>query len=589
MSDRRDDILDYLDGEMDEARQAELHDWLNESAEHWDQLAALSFIHSAIGEQLRKEESAALFRIDALHDLPEPEKNENDVTMKDVSSALRYVLRHTFTPKRLAAIGSVAALFVIAVMLFFVLQGESNEPAPNLANTPKPENPEPFNAPAQSVATLTATHNAKWRAGRDTVQPSIDDGLRSGDRLTLVTGFAEITTNDGAIAILEAPATIELLDHNNALRLYTGKLVGICETQSSKGFVVKTDHATLIDIGTEFGVEVSAENGTFAQVYRGQVTLAAVRAGVEIGTPLLLGSDQAARVEVGGQSMQSADIQEQRFVRHEVLDALNGERGQQAQAQAIQEIRDRDSAVLAVQRFDNGEDGLGQGIASKQNAGLRHNIADQSLALSGEPGAVLGGGRLLFINPSKSSTVFYNLDLSEGGPFDRAGLLEPGGKRIGADGKRVCLSWVSNLEQSEITPEGWFVLSLFTEGKRRIEDVVLALGKNHQSLSWGAKHKNSPDKLSQAAPLTDVDGKPIEIKEGEPCRWLVVIDFGEQQADQVSIYLNPDPSGPMTPSLRFEGLDLAFSLIRIESGETGCAWSVDDLLVGTTIDSVLRD
>ena len=59
----------------------------------------------------------------------------------------------------------------------------------------------------------TTEHDAVWDR-----QPGED--LYAGQRLTLTQGFAEITTTRGAVAILEAPVTIELLNNDNALRLH---------------------------------------------------------------------------------------------------------------------------------------------------------------------------------------------------------------------------------------------------------------------------------------------------------------------------------------------------------------------------------
>jgi len=67
------------------------------------------------------------------------------------------------------------------------------------------------------VATLSHTSNAAWENQTgDVVQLAVGEALIAGRILTLSEGFAEITTQRGAIAIIEAPATVELMDDAEA-------------------------------------------------------------------------------------------------------------------------------------------------------------------------------------------------------------------------------------------------------------------------------------------------------------------------------------------------------------------------------------
>jgi hypothetical protein len=165
----------------------------------------------------------------------------------------------------------VAAVLCVAAVLIIALLDADSEPA-DIAQTPGTEVATP-SPPARltPVATLTDTNNAAW--GNTPTERALIRGsqLRPGDRLTLTEGFAEITTLRGAVAILEAPATIELLDHSNAVRLHTGKLVGICESPSSKGFVVFTPVSDVVDLGTRFGVYVDSAGQMSAGVFDGRI------------------------------------------------------------------------------------------------------------------------------------------------------------------------------------------------------------------------------------------------------------------------------------------------------------------------------
>jgi hypothetical protein len=184
-----------------------------------------------------------------------------------------------------AVLGGIAALLALALVLFAMFRG-GPEPTSVAVDPNKPTEDVAIHA----VATLTAQHNAQW-AERALARGS---ELHAGQSLTLTAGVAEITTNDGAVAIIEAPASVELIDNNNALRLHSGKLVGICEKPSSKGFLVRTPHMDITDLGTEFGVEVTGQR-VAATVFTGTIEVTPPG-----GTPQHVAANQTANLTING-------------------------------------------------------------------------------------------------------------------------------------------------------------------------------------------------------------------------------------------------------------------------------------------------
>lgn len=188
---------------------------------------------------------------------------EQSLGWHKVGDALSYLLSHAVksTPAKWAA---VAAIAVLAATLFVVMKDNPDVPE---SRSPVVATPDAPTRIGPAVASLTGEHNAVWdrRPGQD---------LYAGQRFHLAQGFAQITTHRGAVAILEAPASIELSHNDNAIRLNAGKLVGICETQSSKGFVVSTPHMDITDLGTRFGVDLTGDQQTAVHVIEGEVSLA---------------------------------------------------------------------------------------------------------------------------------------------------------------------------------------------------------------------------------------------------------------------------------------------------------------------------
>lgn len=209
----------------------------------------------AIAEMSRLQEAGRGFAVD----FAAWDKHEAELAKENSRRALH---------SKLYIVGGIAAVLVLAVLVGIVSSVLSNRAAPGnsavVVHTPA-------DSSTRIVARLTDTRNAQWRGPTgDDIELTQGDALKSGLRVELVKGFAELTTNAGAVALVEAPAKLELLDRDNALYLHEGQLVGRCETPSSKGFLVRTSFADIIDVGTEFGVNVSEERLT-TTVFTGEV------------------------------------------------------------------------------------------------------------------------------------------------------------------------------------------------------------------------------------------------------------------------------------------------------------------------------
>lgn len=304
-------IADYLDGSLSESDRAAFEGWLRASSEHPRRVARLSATDYAIREVC--QDTRADYLLDALQQIeeaaepaqivdltgvinrdrckPSKKRESGQLSTSDLLSAGQYLLSHSLTPKVIAGLATAAALLLSVILLIVLSGGESNEPP--LTQTPTPKRA--FSAQSV-VATLTASHNAQW-AERAIARGS---ELRSGQILTLTAGFAEITTQRGGVVVLEAPAQVELVD-NNALRLHAGKLVGICETESSKGFLVRTPHMDVTDLGTRFGVDSRAPGMTDVFVYEGEIEVArSTSSDAEAIIPYRITTGQAMRADSRG-------------------------------------------------------------------------------------------------------------------------------------------------------------------------------------------------------------------------------------------------------------------------------------------------
>ncbi len=76
----------------------------------------------------------------------------------------------------------------------------------------------------------------------------------------------------GATVLIEGPCIFELLN-DNAIRMHRGRIAAQVPERAIQ-FTVKTPTAQIVDLGTEFGVDVKASGHTVAAVFDGRVRLA---------------------------------------------------------------------------------------------------------------------------------------------------------------------------------------------------------------------------------------------------------------------------------------------------------------------------
>jgi len=121
------------------------------------------------------------------------------------------------------------------------------------------------------VAHLVRTRQADWAEGNSAPREYAD--LRSGQRLDLRAGLAEIVLQSGARLILDGPVAIELTDRNHAF-LHNGRITAWVPPEAA-GFTVDTPSVVLIDLGTEFGVMVDRLGVIEVQVFAGTIQVRA--------------------------------------------------------------------------------------------------------------------------------------------------------------------------------------------------------------------------------------------------------------------------------------------------------------------------
>ncbi len=165
----------------------------------------------------------------------------------------------------------VAALLVLAVGAAWWF-GWNRGPAPD--------------GSGHEVAWLVNAQDCQWADGT----PPAGE-MRPGTLLCVDRGLAEVRFRSGVHVVLQGPARLELLSGNSA-RLHSGRLTARVPGPAT-GFAVLSPQGKVVDLGTEFGMDVGADGGTDVYVFEGKVEASAQ------GPPLDVTRDQVAHIAAG--------------------------------------------------------------------------------------------------------------------------------------------------------------------------------------------------------------------------------------------------------------------------------------------------
>ncbi len=198
-----------------------------------------------------------------------------------------------------SALNIAACIAILFVSVFWLLQ----------LNKPNAEGQfSPFEETNHGIAVVT---NLVGRLNQNLARVESDDTVAPGF-LELDSGFAKLEFYSGAQLSLAGPAKLELIDPSKVVCHY-GKLKAKVPLVA-QGFTILTPESEVIDLGTEFGVEVTKNGQTEIHVFDGEV-----EAYDALGTP-----DSKQLLLAGiGLKIESGDSWQKITAEHDRFSALN--------------------------------------------------------------------------------------------------------------------------------------------------------------------------------------------------------------------------------------------------------------------------
>ena len=174
-------------------------------------------------------------------------------------------------------------------------------------------------AAMNAVAVLTRVADAEWE---DSSSPHQAGSLLTPGVVTLKRGLAQIEFYSGAAVILEGPASFELVSEMRGV-FHAGRLRARVPPQA-RGFTIGAGGTDVVDLGTEFGLQLDDDGQAEIHVIEGQIEL---RPREEAGGPPAgvqpTTLDAGHGIRLGSNSELTAiDVQPDNFVNSDQLGRL---------------------------------------------------------------------------------------------------------------------------------------------------------------------------------------------------------------------------------------------------------------------------
>lgn len=190
----------------------------------------------------------------------------------------------------IAAISATAALVLCSQYYGYTNDSNSTQPRYTANNGSNPLK--------MYTATVVQEVDCVWG---DKEHPIYVGQRLSNEELVLNRGVAEIRFDSGVTIVIEAPSQISIESPSSAL-LTSGKVV-LKGGEAEITFSLHTPTATLIDIGTEYGVSVGPTGKTEVHVFEGEVAAALRIGNSEKKIAQHLTEGQAGVIDVSGTSL----------------------------------------------------------------------------------------------------------------------------------------------------------------------------------------------------------------------------------------------------------------------------------------------
>ena len=433
------------------------------------------------------------------------------------------------------------------------------------------------------VARITGTRNCRWALSENNELIGFDSPIYAGQELRLVDGLAEITFLSGVRVILQAPARLDMSSLDRSV-LHEGKLTASVP-KGAEGFQIACRGITIVDRGTEFGLNSKKSGETEVRVFQGLVD-GFVRTN-DSGTfrKVSWKTNDSAQFSPETRQITAVD-QPSNFVRS-LSQSISSQQG-------ILASEDFDYPVgqLAGQNGGYGWGNPWDNISVEEGQPQSNEIGPGSIPIEGIDH--LGNHAVL---SGQFNRIRRILGTSFSGVFDTAGLIEnqDGARLVGKDGRTIYISFTQRVDKPEDVFYG-FELNRGDGNANRVLCVGHAAARAW--IEGPPKRPNKEAGVTGWAVTSEFNGQDNQLLDlgdlGQPGTKPVLvvlrIDFGKQNKDRVTVYVDPQSlvdESSCTPRITGSG-NFAFDRVSLANFEGDKLYEVDHIRIGTAFAAVTQ-
>jgi hypothetical protein len=240
-------------------------------------------------------------------------------------------------------------------------------------------------------------------------------GLFPGDKMppgmhTLAAGVIRVEFANGTSVVVQGPSRFEI-DSEKSIHLLNGRLCAKLVHDGSN-LTVATPSMNAVDLGTEFGVDVSRTGQSYLEVFDGRVRAETSDAARGLSSRVV-GVNDAVSTSVGSGTISAAVARPLAFVRAgEMTELAKSDAAPLRRWIAFSQVLRHDPDLTAYYAFDNREDAPGRLVnRAAVSAGKYDGVFGDGEAAASEPrwgpGRWQGKGALEFGGPAGSSVVRF--------------------------------------------------------------------------------------------------------------------------------------------------------------------------------------
>jgi FecR protein len=357
----------WCDSTIDTVELATLQADLAENAEARQIYFAYMDIHAGIHDHV-----AGHVFLDSLIVGGTPQIRANDVL---VSSRLRNVGHWLGRHRGLRAIAAL-----LLVMLYVVWKGGTHR-----------NDTVQTNSPSVVAHVSQETQNCEWfvdHTGRGDIPRN---EIRAGETIRITRGQLKLIYDNGTVVTLHSPAIYNVRSSMLA-RVWLGKLTAKV-AKGAEGFTFETPRANVIDLGTEFGIEVNDNGATDVVVFKGEVDLNYLNRTHEGSRQQRLSMGEGVHLDSQGTASRIVSITNGRFSDDMVESAVD-----RLHPIVISSVRDNVRRNEAWNYYEIVHAGMGEDVlAYVDRIAHQYNGVDAS----GMPSYLLGGDYVKMFNNDK--------------------------------------------------------------------------------------------------------------------------------------------------------------------------------------------